>query len=338
MSKTPGQLHLILPGLQGSNTGWAEQFPDCSNLQTLLSRARIDQVPGSDAESTLLPLFGIDKPTGRDWPSAALCQQTLSVEDDSGWWLHADPVMLRPDMDRLLVFPAEALEICSVESAKLIDLLNEHFQQDGWRLQALKNDRWLLRLEDDPAVNTHPLAEVAGRSMFPFLPEGEKALHWHGLLNEAQMLLFNADANEKRREQGRVEINGLWFWGGGRLPSVEAGDWTRLLAEHPLARGLGRRAGILVEDLQVPLHAEEGNTLVFRDDLLATFLLGDVQAWSDVLVELEPWFETLLLGTRQGRWSELLLYPCDGRRFRLNRLDLLHFWRRPKPLGQLLSC
>ncbi len=337
MKYAKGQFHLILPGLLGPLPGPTNNTPNSPPLETLLSKADRTDHPGKDPESTLFTLFGVEKQQGQDWPSAAVSHHGTQPDNEKSWWLHADPVMLRPDMERLLLFPADALAVQPSEADELITLLNGHFKDDGWQLQAMAPDHWLLRLNDQPAITTSPLHEVAGRSMFPFLPKGDDALRWHGLVNEAQMLLYNAPVNQARREAGSLEINGLWLWGSGRLPEVKTDSWTQVLSDNPLARGLGRLAGASVRGLEGEFPHGEGDLLLCRDDLYPSVLMGDPMEWSERLQALTPWFEQLLDGLRRGHWTRLLLYPCNGHSYALSGAALRRFWRRKRPLQHFLT-
>jgi hypothetical protein len=334
MADLPGQLHVVIPGLLSPPSGLAGPMPSGRALETLLSRADRAPCPGDDPESTLFPLFGIERGPAADWPSAAVCHYGHSMgQDPEGYWLHADPVMLRPDMERLLLFPADALAIEQSEADELLALLNAHFQDQGWLMESVTPDQWLLRVEPDPAIVTRPLRQAAGRSVFPFLPTGDDALRWHGLLNEAQMLMYQAPVNEARRARGRPEINGLWMWGGGGLPGIVPGKWRQVVSSSPLARGLGRLAAASVNDFDGVLPEGEGHRLAYRDDLSGPLLMGDAGQWSDRVQQLLPWFDDLLEGVRRGRWSRLLLYPCNGRCYGVTASDLRRFWRRVRPLG-----
>ncbi len=335
MTAAEAQLHLVVPGLLGPVNGLVPSVGRYPALESLLSKADRRPQPGADPPSVLLPLFGIEKAAGADWPSAALCSHGLGL--GGGWWLHADPVMLRPDMERLLLFPSAALDIRAGEADSLIQLLNGHFRDDGWQLHAVSADRWLLHLAEAPAIATRPLHEVVGRSVFPLLPRGEDALRWHGLLNEAQMLMFDAPVNQTRREQGHGEINGIWPWGGGALPSCSGNNWHAVLSNDPLAVGLGRLAGarVLAADAEPP---SRGDVLVYRDELSAPLLTGDPAAWLERFETLAPEFDRWLGGLRQRRWSRLLLYPCNGHSYCVSAAALRRFWRRSQPFAQFLSA
>ena len=102
-----------MPGLFGFVRGVEEAgcLPTVPLLETLLARARYQRTGGADLAATLFDLFGVTADKGKDLPSAALCRLGDGAEPDSEYWLHADPVFLKPDGDRLLLFDAAHLEI-----------------------------------------------------------------------------------------------------------------------------------------------------------------------------------------------------------------------------------
>ena len=181
------------------------------HLETLLARADKGAAPGSDHLSTLFGLFEYPSLQEVDWPSAAICRLADDgAEDDgigdTGYWLHADPVHLKPDMDRLLLFPGRTLDITPQEAGALGELLLEHFSGMGWRLEQGSPEHWYLRLPEPPQLLTQPLHRVTGRNLFPFLPQGEAGVRWRSLLNEIQMLLHHAEVNRMRSAAGQPEV------------------------------------------------------------------------------------------------------------------------------------
>jgi hypothetical protein len=342
MHQSAPSLHLVIPGFPGLSTGTAaaplsRRLPV---LETILARADTEPYAGNDRLATLFHLFGHpDVPDG-DLPSAALCRLADSGAADGDYWLHADPVQLRPDMDRLLLFDARALAIDPQEAAALARQIEAHFADLGWRLETPAPDRWYLGLQETPAISTTPLETVTGRSVAPFLPKGPDAVRWRALINELQMLLFHAPENQQRRARGHPEIGGLWLWGGGRLPPVGPPRWQRVFAEQPLMRGFGRLSGTIT--IPWPRKSElgaevRGDCLGLLDDLATPLQDQDMIAWEQALADLEPHFAALLEGLRQHTMETLWLYPCDGRRLRITPRGLWRVWRRLRPLRPPLS-
>ncbi|MCZ7655242.1 MAG: hypothetical protein M5R42_14705 [Rhodocyclaceae bacterium] len=54
---------------------------------------------------------------------------------------------------------------------------------------------------------------MTGRTIEPFLPQGDDAREWRRFINEAQVLLHNHPINMAREAEGRPTVNSLWPWG-----------------------------------------------------------------------------------------------------------------------------
>ena len=203
---------------------------------------------------TLLHLFGFAPDPERDCPSAPYCrladqppnpalhdQPPKQVLDghpgkqapgDPGpgpYVLHADPVHLRPDRDRLVLFAGPDFAPDRAEADALVALFNQHLGAEGLRLEAPTPARWYLLSKRPHDLVTQPLAAVLGRPIAGQLPQGPEARHWARLLNEIQMLFHHSEVNQRREAAGLPTISGLWLWGGGCLlpPSSPASGTSR---------------------------------------------------------------------------------------------------------------
>lgn len=340
MNPLSNRLHLIVPGLLGPLDGLADSELNSSTLVLDRLLARADRIEAKgDYISILFGLFGYHGSPGTDWPSAAVCRLADGGTADQAYWLHAEPVFLKPDMDRLLLSDARALDIGPDEAAELTRLIEQHFAEEGWRLETATAQHWYMRLTRPPALATSPLHEAVGRNIFPFLPRGANASRWRGLLNEIQMLLHHADVNQRRREAGRLEINGVWLWGGGRVPVLPQGIVSQVFSDHPLAVGLARLAGVRTDPLTLDSEKlrRDGESVVFHEELLYPVLDVDAQSWCERLERLMPLMETLVDAVRRRGIDELLLYPCNGHCYRVTCSGLRRFWRRSKPVATQLA-
>ncbi|MES9938858.1 MAG: hypothetical protein ABW153_20610 [Sedimenticola sp.] len=326
-------LHLLVPGLLGpmQNLDALHPFPKFPLLERILSRADKVDVAGEDYESTLLPLWGVEKPQGRDMPTAALCRLGDGGEPDGRTWIQVSPVHLRPDRDRLLLFDVEEFDFTMEEAEGLVSLFNQHFAEIGWHLEAPGLHRWYLSVKEAPAVTTHQLSQVSGRNMDLFLPEGEEALKWHSLLNEVQMLFTAAEVNEQRERRGKLPVNGVWFSGIGALPSLTDVPYKYVCADDPLVSGLARMAGIDVKPVQEASVAGQGSVLVVYDKLFPAIMRADPFEWSERLGEFERWLPNV-----EGQ--NLRLYPCDGAAYEVTNKGMRRFWRRSKPLSAFIHA
>jgi hypothetical protein len=333
-------VHLICPGLLGAIEHGAGALPPTPALDRLLSRARSERTAPRDPLATLGGAFGLVAPAGDDLPSAPLCLLALGRPPEPGaCWFHADPVHLRPDRDRLLLFAGPSLGVRADEAESLTDSFNAHFARDGLLLSAAAPSGWYLRVSQVPGLRTRPLHQVVGHPIDAHLPVGPDAKAWARWQNEAQMLFFSHPVNEARERLGRPVISGVWTWGGGLLPELTQGpDLT--VADHPLALGLagasgGRSLGL---DGWSPSQGGPGDSVpVFWDRLWWPMLEGDTAAWSRALAALEILMGDLLQSLRSGGIQSLTMDDGEERRFTLSRGDLRRVWRRRGTLRDWIS-
>lgn len=307
---TAATLDLIIPSLLGPVPQPPEP-PRTPTLDLLLDRARKDADSAwADLPSVLLARFG----------AGAAAPYALAADDPSwdrrGWWLHAEPVHLRPDRDLLRLFDARHLGISRAEADGLVAGLNAHFAEDGLQLHAPAADRWYLRCAAPPDIATTPLAQVTGEHIDPYLPTGADASRWGALMSEAQMLLFQHPVNQAREAAGRPAVNGLWCWGGGAWqPPVMPPD----LAAGPgsLLYGLAAAADLPYQseaaaDAGAHLAGADGRVLVLWDALDEALADRDLDAWAGAARALEQWLAPVPAALRKGILAELRIYPCDG--------------------------
>ncbi|OOZ36041.1 hypothetical protein [Solemya velesiana gill symbiont] len=327
MAKPDSTLHLLVPGLLGpiKNLDVLRPFPKFPLLERMLSRADTATVAGEDYESTLLSLWGVETPEGRDMPTAALRRLGDGGIAYDRIWIQVSPVHLRPDRDRLLLFDVEDFDFSDEEAQGLISLFNEHFAEMGWQLDAPSAHRWYLSLDKLPAITTHELSVVSGRNMDLFLPEGEEALKWHSLLNEVQMLFTTSAVNEQRENRGKLPVNGAWFSGVGTLPQVSGIQYECVYADDPLLTGLVRAAGIDAQPLDEASAMGQGSAQVVYGDLFPAVMRADPFEWSERLAAFEQWLVNL-----DGK--NILLYPCNGAAYEITNKSKRRFWHRSKPL------
>lgn len=334
-------LHLVVPGLCGSMPGLKELGlkPVAPALETLFARAEVTETSRRSLESTLFGLFGVPNEMGRDLPSAAVSRLAESGERDDAFWLHADPVFLKPAADRLLLFDAQMLDIRPEDADQLVALFNQHFAQDGWHIEASHPDRWYLRLAAAPALTTSPLADVVGRNIDQYLPSGEEASSWRSVLNEVQMLFHSAMVNVQREADHLLPVNGIWLSGGGCLPKVQTTGFSVVMADDVLSQGFAKLSGIDCQTLSLDTIMQkygDGSCLVVYSSLMRTVLAADPQSWVDGLGEFELWAEALQRMLQKKQIDRLIIYPCDGRVFQIGRRGLHRFWKTRSPISEYL--
>lgn len=335
---------LLVPDLFAAEEGGA--LPRLASLELLLARGRCSENESENEarslEGWLAYEFGCDAPL----PAGALSVLADGGEPGDTLWLRADPIHLAIEREHATIVPSAAFAVTREEAEALCETLNGHFAAE-MTIYPLHAERWCARLAADiaPPRARSPL-DLARLPLKEHLPAGEDAKRWHGLLNEAQMLLHDHPVNAAREARGILPINSLWFWGAGRLPQNAAARgrsrFNSVTADEPLARGLARRAGIAPRELPRDAAAwlaaspEGGVHLVVLDGLRAPQALGDAQACAERLQEIDArWCAPLLDALRAQRVGMLTIHaPEAGLSFETTRGDLRRFWRRARALGR----
>ncbi len=343
--RSPGScLNVVVPDLFGSFP--ASVLREISGpapclVETLLGRADAEAFAGTHPDEVLFNLFGGLRRSGQDVPSGAVSRLADIGGDAHGWWMRADPVFLKPDGDRLLLFDSRELDVRPEEAEQLASLFNGHYRERGWRLEVGHPRRWYLGLGSDPEVQTCPLSEVVGRNIDSFLPRGKQSVDWRFVMNEVQMLFHGAQVNDRRQARHLPPINSLWFWGGGGLPHGLPGRFSRVYADDVFPRGLAMLAGLQPRPL--PAQAEEllsgpltGEQLLVETGLQGPVLDADYEGWREALASLHrDWISPLHQALKKGKVEALRLLPCNGYGYRLDAGCLRRFWRRRVALMDL---
>ncbi|MBS0348667.1 MAG: hypothetical protein JSR69_19650 [Proteobacteria bacterium] len=329
---------LILPGLDWPTGPGHHPADDLAlpALSKLLGFANVAWTPRSTPETLLAERFGL---TDR-LPHARfrrLGESTPAPAD--GHWLCCDPVHLHFSRDTLLLNDAGGLDITREEADALMDGLNKTFADIG-HFEAPAPDRWYIRLAAEPQPAFHPLADVNGRPVQLFLPEGEEVPRWARLSNELEVWLFSHPVNAAREERGQRTINGIWLWGNGTASAASPPAWSAIQARQAFARGLACHFSLAPAAADRYLRPD-GNGLALVDDLQRPLLHQDRELWRNALQALESnWFAPLLADLKARRLEAVRIsVPSDRNSLQLDIASkgLWKFWRKPRPLASALA-
>jgi hypothetical protein len=149
-------------------------------------------------------------------PNAALSWQQAGNEAGSAYWLYATPVHLVLQRDSFSLAEPAPLPLEKDEIDALTSAFNKHFGLDEAQFFWQEN-RWFLRLENNPNIQTTPLEIAINKDVRAYLPKGEGATQWASFTNEIQMLLFEHPVNQAREEKRLPVINSIWCYGLGQI-------------------------------------------------------------------------------------------------------------------------
>ena len=255
-----------------------------------------------------------------------------------GCWLRADPVHLRLQRDQLLLLPEVGVD--AGEAAQLCAALNEYFAGQDMEFFAPQPQRWYMRLDRLPDIETVPLSQAAGRNVRGLLPGGTEAARWHRIFNEIQMLLFAHPVNEARAARGELPVNSLWLWGCGGLSVLPQKTCDRVSSDEALAGMFAAAAGIPFAEWPGQWRDEEnsGRQLLVWTGLRSALRRGDPDAWRAALQDFETGYaQPLWQALRAGKIAQVQLDVLGGdrtRRLLLTRADAWALWRRARPLAE----
>ena len=327
---------LLVPDLfwPHDDGGGAYRELELPALARFLARARQRSLPPQSLEAWLCQAFGVERQ--RDWPVAPFTLNFDGGDAGDDYWLRADPVHLTPRRNQMTLVDPEALEPGAEDAAELIAALNRHFAGDGLVFQAPHPLRWYLRVPGSPRLMTREISEAAGRDIGGALPCGENGPRWRHALNEIQMLLHEHPVNQRRESCGKLPINSVWLWGGGRRRAVPGQRFSHVGGTNALALALALAASSGAKTTVpegVPDRA--AHKLIVADASAARY--GDDEAWRQALAEIErAWFAPLLSALTRRNLDGLAvvaLHPRACEHFEATPMDLLKFWRPVRPLS-----
>jgi hypothetical protein len=302
-------------------------------LEKLLARAQVTPLHTDTLEAWLCEQFGVEA-----FAIAPLTLQADGVQHEGAYWLRADPVGIKMQRDEMVLQADLALNV--EEAAQLCASLNTHFAEDGLCFVAPHPQRWYLRLESVPGMETYPLPQVVGADMHAHLPWGEDALRWHSVLNEIQMLFYEHAVNLARAQRGELPVSGVWLWGGGKPATKLLQPFTAVAGDSELAGAFARAAGVPImtgaeQVVAVGTHAD--HVLLVWEGLRNALQSADIGRWRNAVQHIESDFAVPLLAALEagkvGRITLDILGEHSSRRFELTRSARWKIWRRRKPLS-----
>ena len=326
------ELDLVIPQALSPSRALLDQLreaPECPGLRRLIRRGDTLQAAHHPwADTPLDPVTGYDS-------AAALALLGEGQTPGEGYWLRADPVHLLPDYDHAIVWDAALLELDRDEAEALVTAFNEHFAEDELVISCTAPGRWYLRCPHPLELRTVAPEWAAGRNAFHCLPDGGDGARLRTWMTETQMLFHDHPVNEARRRQGRLEVSGVWFWGGGGLPGKADLATDVLWSENPLSKGLARMSGVVEQDLPTGFEAWRaragaGRHLLVPEQGSVSTRRGDGEAWHEALQALDrDWIRPAVQAVEQGGLARLRLWSGPDRPgYCYRRAHRLRFWRR----------
>ena len=322
--------HVVIPDLflaQAEAKGVCADLP-LPALEKFLARSTEQPLSAHTLEDWLCRAFAV--------PDLAIAPITLKadgVAPGTSYWMRADPVHLRLEMNQIVlqtnVLPAME------EARQLCESLNLYFSGSGMQFVAPHPQRWYVCLDNEPQLKMHSVYQVEGRDSRFYLPQGEAALKWHGVMNEIQMLLHAHPISQAGEANGGLPVNSVWLWGGGREVTL-ARPFTQIVSDSDSVKAFAHAANIPHSLIFGEIGKVE-NTLYVWSNAGAVLRRGDFHAWRQSILDFEKYcVYPLLRSLNAGELDKITLdvvQESHSKSFELTRAMLWKFWKRPQALA-----
>lgn len=211
------------------------------NQRRWLSRGQVTLKPAAtEPLDDVLTEIGLPRLHGGH---AALRYLGQTGREVDGWVAAADPVSFEPRMRDIVAHrvPQGQLATADLESvfAAAQDVLAA---ADTMKFETIGNYGYLHSTRPMSTATVSPTS-LHGYSPEEYLPTGDEGRSFHRIHGELQMLFHEHAVNASRTQRGLPAINGLWIWGGGRMPQPVQQDLPDLLGDDPLFSGYWKKSG-----------------------------------------------------------------------------------------------
>ena len=307
-----------------------QRFPA---LERVLSRGRHFRDTSPSSDHFRFHLFGmtVDDPP----PVAALTRLADSGEQPGRheYWLRSDPITLWADMARVVIAGSGLADLDEYDRNEIENTVRSVLMEEGIQLHSDHPERWCIALKRPVSGSFPPISEALGMDLSEAMQENPEARHWRRIMNEIEIALHSCPVNVRRRNEGRHEINSIWFWGGGFIPTAtKQAVFDAVYSDHPVSRGLSA-----INDCKLrSQHEFDPGGLSADDQSVFIDWITDSGQPKASLAALESFLDGILAGMNHK--SDLLVLYCgrrDGWQFRSSRY--WRWWRRTHTVDELCN-
>ena len=321
------QIHLLIPKLLSPLTLWNKDFaftPEPTVISALLANSHVQATKSHSLEHTLFNKLGLESRT--ELPIAYYRYQLDFGTTPDCHVMCADPINLQAGTDEIILTPESIDDLSKADANELIHELNKHFAQDKWEFVVADSGNWYLKHQSSEAINTAPLSQAKGESVFKHLPQSS-TLNWHSLQNEIQMLLHMAPLNQMREIAGQLPINSLWFWGAGKSATLEH-DIDALWGDDAIIDIAALTADIPHKPLSKLNELNTGNHIIILDSLYSPAVMDNYVNWEKQYQELEANILTNIIKIAKNKKQKLIINDCNGTELTINHKKSWKFWKK----------
>lgn len=157
--------------------------------------------------------------------------------------------------DRELMLDSSADHISTEEAHILIDVIDQKLSTNLIKFFPGVSYRHIMVWRNgSDNVNCKAPYKFHGQPIANYWPEGDGDQKLISLIQDSYEILDNHPINRRRRDEGHLPANMIWFWGESHLPAIpsyfnEHGINGAVVAAVDLIKGLGRMVGLKIYDV-----------------------------------------------------------------------------------------
>lgn len=155
-----------------------------------------------------------DQPWGAGWAVLAADALTASTPNARVWLAHF--VHFAVSQHGVSLADPASLDLDEDDAQALLEAALPELSDAGIRVERRLGTTLQLTLPNDVLPYAPTLEAAIGQEVERWWPHHAAARPWRRVLNAVQMVWHNHPVNQRRAQQGKLEINGLWLHGGGR--------------------------------------------------------------------------------------------------------------------------
>jgi hypothetical protein len=306
--------------------GLARHDMRARSLVTMLARADYEPCRERDFVAAVLAACGCEYAGAGTAPLAAALAAYDLDDTPSADVMCSEPVYLRADAARVVLFDAASIGLSATESDALLALLNPAFADQGLRFRRGRSPlRWYVEGVALPHFESAAPRTLHGTALEPNMTQMRGLGPLNTVMTEIQMLLHECPVNQARVEAGKPPVNSIWFWGAGSLTAPDNPSAQHLICADDIAAAC---AGYFAIDYHRNAHTLAG--IVSRATGPVAILCPPDSAEGRLKPFMDEIFQPALVGLRERRVADISVITGPSR-FVLSRAALRRFWRRSQP-------
>lgn len=152
---------------------------------------------------------------------------------DDGEWLIISPIHWQvTHNDAMITAYGDELNLDDAVARIWFAEISQFLAQDGFKLIYHSPYYWLLNAANKAPLTSPNLPLLKHQSLMPILAELDNTMYWQRLFTELQMFLASHPLNAARDRI--IPINGVWFWGGGKLLATAEQALRPIVTDDPI--------------------------------------------------------------------------------------------------------